>query len=151
MTTPVRDARRAVQLAPGSADTAEFASFVLASSGFPEEAVALSERAIALSPHHPAVYLGVLGNAYRLSGRLDEAIASFNAYNARSPGFGLVDIVIVHQQAGRPEEARQTARRLLAARPDFTIASWRKTQFRRDRAGLEADEAALRAAELPTG
>ena len=38
----------------------------------------------------------------------------------------------------------------MAARPEFTIADWRKTQFiRRDAARVEADAAALRAAGLP--
>ena len=147
----VRDARRAVELAPGSADAAEFASFVLAPSGLPEEAVTQSKKAIDLSPNHPAVYLGSLGNAYHLSGQIEEAIAAFEAYNARSPGFGLVDLVIIHQQNGRPAEAKNTAKRLISVRPDFTISSWRKTQFRRDQVRLEADIAALRAAELPMG
>ena len=52
----------------------------------------------------------------------------------------------------RPEEAKRTAARLMAARPQFTIAGWRKTQFiRRDAARVETDAAALRAAGLPTG
>ena len=52
----------------------------------------------------------------------------------------------------QPEEAKRTAARLMAARPEFTIAGWRKTQFiRRDAARVEADAAALRAAGLPTG
>jgi hypothetical protein len=38
----------------------------------------------------------------------------------------------------------------MAARPNFTIAAWLKTQFiRRDAARVEADAAALRAAGLP--
>ncbi len=144
-------ARRAVELAPGSADAAELASFVLAPSGFPEEAVALSKKAMALNPSYPAVYLGTFANACHLSGRIEEAIAAFKAYGARSPGFGLLDLVIIYQQNGRPEEARETAKRLLAARPDFTIESWTKTQFRRDEARLDADVASLRAAGLPMG
>jgi hypothetical protein len=36
----VADARRAVKLAPGSADVADLAGFVLAPSGYPEGAVA---------------------------------------------------------------------------------------------------------------
>ena len=40
----------------------------------------------------------------------------------------------------RPEEAKRTAARLMAARPQFTIAGWRKTQFiRRDAARVETD------------
>lgn len=147
----VEAARRAVALAPSAADIAEFASFVLTPSGFPEEAAIQSEKAIALNPNHPAVYLGQLGNAYHLSGRIEEAIVAFKAYGARSPGFGLVDLVIIYQRNGRPDDARETAKRLLAARPGLTVASWRKTQFRRDKGRLEADIGALLAAGLPAG
>ena len=143
----VAHARRALRLAPGSADVATFACFVL-TPGFPEEAVALGERAMTLSPHYPAYYLGHLGNAYRLSGRTEEAIAAFKAYDARSPGFGLV---IAYQQSGRPGEAMQTAERLLTARRDFTISYWVNTQFHRDAAQLAAEIEALRAAGLPVG
>ena len=73
----VAAAREAVKLAPGAADTAELASHVLAASGFPEEAVLMSEKAMTLSPNYPAVHLGTLGNAYRLSGRTEQAIAAF--------------------------------------------------------------------------
>ncbi|MGD0533806.1 MAG: tetratricopeptide repeat protein [Methyloceanibacter sp.] len=144
----VVDAKRSVQLAPGSADVAELASFVLASSGFPEEAVILIENAMALSPNYPPVYLGILGNAYRLSGRIEEAIAAFKVYDARHPGFGLTDLVIAYQENGQADEAKQTAQRLLAVRRNFTITSWLKTQFRRDTARLDADIAALRVAGL---
>jgi adenylate cyclase len=148
----VADARRAVELAPGSADVADLACFVLAPSGYPEEAAAQTEKAMALSPNYPAVYLGNLGNAYRLSGRTEQAIAAFKAYHARSPGFGLTDLVIIYQVIGQPEEARRYAEQLLAARPNFTIAAWLTTQFiRRDTAGVEVDTAALRAVGLPMG
>jgi len=147
----VVNAKRSVQLAPGSADVGELASFVLASSGHPEEALILIEKAMALNPNHPAVYFGILGNAYRLSGRIEEAIAAFKAYDARHPGFGLADLVIAYQQNGQANEAKQTAQRLLAVRRNFTITSWLKTQFRRDTARLDADIAALRVAGLPMG
>lgn len=148
----VAAARQAIGLASGAADTAEFASHVLAASGYPDEAVVLSEKAMTLNPNYPAVYLGTLGNAYRLSGRADLAIDAFKAYHARNPGFGLTDMVIAYQQTDRPEEAKRTADQLLAARPNFTVAAWLKTQFsRRDMAQVEADAAALRAAGLSPG
>jgi adenylate cyclase len=142
-------ARKSVELAPGSADAATFACFVLASSGFPEEAVVQIEKAMALSPNYPANYIGHLGHAYRLSGRFDEAISAFKAYDARNPGFGLTDLVIAYQQKKQPEAARQAAERLLAARRGFTIDAWANTQFRSDTAKLDADIAALHAAGLP--
>ncbi len=147
----VVNAKRSVQLAPGSADVGELASFVLASSGYPEEALILIEKAMALNPNYPAVYFGILGNACRLSGRIEKAIAAFKAYDARHPGFGLADLVIAYQENGQADEAKQTAQRLLAVRRNFTITSWLKTQFRRDTARLDADIAALRVAGLPMG
>ena len=148
----VADVRKAVQLAPGAADVLQFAGFVLTPSGYPEEAILLVQKAMTLNPNYPAAYLGVLGDAYRQSGRTDQAIAALEAYHARNPGFGLTDVVIAYQEKSQLEEARRTAERLMAARPEFTIAGWRKTQFiRRDAARVEADAAALRAAGLPTG
>jgi len=147
----VAAAKKAVKLAPGAADAAELASHVLAASGYPEDAVVLGEKAMSLSPSYPAMLLGTLGNAYRLSGRTEQAIAAFQAYHARNPGFGLTDLVIIYQQTGQPEKARRTAEQLLAARPNFTISEWFKTQFRRDAAQVEADKAALRDAGLPPG
>ena len=148
----VADARKAIQLAPGSALAADLASFVFVPSGYPEEGVLQSEKAIALSPHYPPAYLGTLGNAYRLAGRTEQAIATFKAYHARNPGFGLTDLVIIYQQIGQADEARRMVEQLMAARPNFTIGGWFKTQFiRRDTAQVEADREALRAAGLPMG
>ena len=148
-----RDARRAAQLVPGSADVANIVSFYLGTSGYPEEAIAHSKRAIALNPNYPALYLGNLGFAYRLAGYVDEAIAAFSAYDARIPGmgYGLSDLVILYGQSGRAKEAREAAKRLIAARPGFTIADWLKTQIIHDRSRLDADVEALRAAGLPAG
>ena len=106
---------------------------------------------MALSPNYPPVYLGILGNAYRLSGRIEEAIAAFKVYDARHPGFGLTDLVIAYQENGQADEAKQTAQRLLAVRRNFTINSWLKIQFLRDRARLDADIAALRVLDFRSG
>ena len=143
-------ARKAARLAPGSADAVTYACYVLAFAGHPKEAVAHGERAMTLSPHYPGYYLGSLGNAYRLAGRVEEAITAFKAYHARNPGFGLLDMVIAYQQTNQPEQAKATAQQLLSIRRDFTTDSWANEQsFRVDKAQLEADIAALRAAGLP--
>ena len=94
------------------------------------------------------MYLGILGNSYRLAGRFDEAIAAFESMNARSPGFGLVDLVIAYAENGQADKSKDAAVRLMAAHRDFTIASWQKIQFRRDKAQLDKETAALRAAGL---
>ena len=149
----VRDARRAAQLAPGSADVANLVSFYLGTAGHPDEAITHSKRAIALNPNYPALYLGNLGFAYRLAGHVEEAITAFSAYDARIPGmgYGLSDLVILYGQSGRRDEAREAAKRLLAARPGFTVADWLKTKIIRDPSRLDADVGALRTAGLPAG
>jgi len=144
-------ARNAVLRAPGGADILNLASFLLAPLGYPDEALVLARKSVALNPNHPPVYLGILGNAFRLSGQRADAIKAFETYNARSPGFGLADLVLTYQEDGQPDKAKDAASRLLAARPDFTIAGWIKTQFGNDKAQLDADAAALNAAGLPTG
>jgi adenylate cyclase len=145
----VSHARHSIELAPGSADAATFACFVLASAGFPQEAVPQIEKAMTLSPNYPANYLGHLGNAYRLSGRFDEAITAFQEFDLRNPGFGLTDLAIAYHQTDRSDLAQETAEKLLAARPNFTIEKWAQTQFRSDEVQLNADIVALRAAGLP--
>jgi adenylate cyclase len=142
-------ARKAVKLGPNLPDVLVFGAFVLACSGHAAEGIGQIERAITLSPNYQAWFLGVLGNAYRLAGRSEEAIMAFRAYHARSPGYGLADIVMVQEQAGRLEEARETAVQLAAARPTFTVTSWLRTQFRGDTEQMAADLASLRAAGVP--
>jgi len=144
-------ARRAAELAPGSADAVSMTCFVLAFAGYPAEAIPHGERALTLSPKAPGYYLGHLGNAYRLAGMNEKAIAAFKAYHARNPGFGLSDLVIIYQQAGQVDEARAAAAELLAIRPGFTVSDWARTQVRADAEGLQADIATLRAAGLPRG
>lgn len=141
--------RKAVKLGPNLTDVLSFGALILACSGRATEGIGLIERAFTLSPNYDALFLGVLGNAYRLSGRSDEAIVAFRAYHARNPGFGLADIVMIQEQSGRLEEARQTAIELLVARPSFTVMSWRRTQFRVDTVQVAADMASLRAAGVP--
>jgi adenylate cyclase len=142
-------ARKAIAYGPGSADNVQFASFVFANAGLAQEAVAQIEQAMKLSPICPPTYLGNLGNAYRLAGRYDEAIAAYEAYHKRSPGRGVTDLVIIYERLGQPAKAKAWAAQLLLAQPKFTVSSWMDTQFRKDTAGLEAEAAALRAAGLP--
>jgi adenylate cyclase len=78
-----------------------------------------------------------------------EALQAFRVYNARNPGFGLVDIVLVDVHADRPPEARRAAAELMAAEPAFTIQGWLATQLRSDTEQLARDVDSLRSAGLP--
>jgi adenylate cyclase len=142
--------RRALEFAPGSADIAVAAGWVLLATGHAEEAVVELERAMKLNPNSPPVYyLTFLGNAYRLTRRHDEAIAILEEFHSRAPPNGIRDLVLAYERAGRHDEAKATAVRLLAMQPDFTIKGWIAGQFRNDTADFEADIAAWRAVGLP--
>lgn len=145
----VQEVRLAVSLAPGSVDIAAFGSAMLSLAGIHDEAIAQIEKAVRLSPILPANFLGIQGQAYRLGGRIEDAIRVFKAYSERSPGFGHADLAIIYQQTGREEEARAEIAKLRAARSNYTVTSFAAAQFRKDTAGLQADIAALRAAGLP--
>jgi adenylate cyclase len=142
-------ARRSLEFGPGAADAAAFASFVFANAGLDREAVVQIERAIVLCPMFPPFYLGHLGLAYRQAGRVDDAIAAFEAYDVASPGRGVTDLAILHHRRGDVEAAKAWAARLLAAFPEFSLGAWRETQFRDDPDAIEADLGSLRALGLP--
>jgi adenylate cyclase len=144
-----RLARKAVELAPGSAEIAVHACWIFSATGRAREAVAERERAMKLNPIPPPVYFGLLGNAYRLAGRIDDAIATLEKLHELAPEIGGRDLVIAYERAGRHQEARGAAARLLAAQPEFTVIGWIDSQFRSDTSEFEADVAALRAAGLP--
>jgi adenylate cyclase len=142
--------RKALELAPGSADMAVVAGWVLSATGHPREATVEMERAMKLNPQCPPLYyLPFLGNAYRLAGRTEEAIAVLEEFYARAPNIGLRDLVLAYERAGQHEKAKGAAARLLVAQPDFTIRSWIDIQFRSDMMEFEADIAALRTVGLP--
>ena len=69
----------------------------------------------------PGWYCGVLGHAYRYAGRYDDAISVLSEYNKRSPGSGLVDLVLTQAERGAIDDARKSAAALLVARPTFTV------------------------------
>jgi adenylate cyclase len=138
-------ARRAAKLGFNLPDVLVFSGFVLTCCGHAEEAIGPIMKALPLNgPNHQPWHFGVLGNAFRLAGRSEEAMAAFQAYHARSPGFGLADIVMIEEQAGRLDEARRIATELAVLRPTFSVAYWLRTQFRVDKEQMAADLRSLR-------
>ena len=69
---------RAVALAPNDPDVLDAAAQILIQAGFGAEAQALSERAVGLDPL-VALYRNNYANTFRVTGRLQDAIAQFRA------------------------------------------------------------------------
>jgi tetratricopeptide (TPR) repeat protein len=136
-------ALNAVQIAPGAAEILNLASFLLAPLGYPHEALVLSRKSVALNPNYPAVYLGILGNACRLSGQLADAIEAFEAYNARSPASVLLtgDHVsrqwATRQSKGRGKSPSRGAPRFHHRRLEENAVWQRQSAARHGRGGAQ--------------
>ena len=141
--------KRAVELSPDHADLRALYALALTFAERPDEAVREMETAMRLNPLDPGWYFGVLGHAYRYAGRLEDALSILFQYNRQSPGFGLVDIILTYADMGDAERAGSYAKALLAARPEFTVADWERTQNCADARRLAKDRQSLIDAELP--
>lgn len=142
-------ARRALGLAPHSPAVASVSAVALCAAGAEEEAVAALDRAVAASPFFPSI-LGVpLARAYRVGGKLAEAIRVLEDLDRDQPKFDCRELVLAYMQAGQQEDAVNAATRLLMREPGFTVSGWLTTQHRIDKDAIRRDADALRAVGLP--
>ena len=104
--------RKALELAPGSAEVLRAASQLARIQGQTGDAVTLGERAVELDPLSPTTHV-TLGNAYRAVRRPREAEASYRTVLEIAPTrpvvHGLIALALVDQ--GRLVEARTEASR----------------------------------------
>lgn len=142
-------ARQAVRLAPHSPAVTAVCGVALCAAGAEDEAVTAIDRALAASPFFPSI-LGVpLARAYRMGGKLSDAIRVLEDLDRDQPKFDCRELVLAYMQAGRVEDAANAATRLLMREPSFTISGWLATQHRIDKEAVRRDEEALRAVGLP--
>jgi TolB-like protein/class 3 adenylate cyclase len=137
---------------PNSADAQARLGLTLIQSGKPEEAISRFKIAMRLSPQYPVWYLGRLGDAYRLSGQTDEAIAAFRGVIKRRPDdilHGRVRLVTTLATVGRLAEARSEAGQILKIDPSFRVADYMKTRLYRDTSERDQMRDALLLAGLP--
>ncbi len=91
--------------------------------GRPEEALELARKAMRRNPYFAPSYFYTPGNAHRLMGNYDEAIAALKAWYDGDPKSvpALVQLTSVYAEAGRMEEARAMAKKLLKRAPKFSL------------------------------
>jgi adenylate cyclase len=142
--------RKAISLNPNAAGNVASLAITMFFSGEPEEALELTRRAMRLNPNYPMWYLFSMEEAYRLTGRYDEAIETIKEEIRRLDHFfGRTRLALTYAQAGRDEEARAEIARVLKAKPDMTLKIWANAQFYKDPSQLERDLADLRRVGLP--
>jgi adenylate cyclase len=141
----IKLAETAGQLGPNSADIAAGLADLYNLAGRPEEALTTIRRAMRLSPRYPSYYLSVLGHAYRLSQRFDEALAAYQLYLKMEPENRRVrpNLAIIYVQLGREADARAQAAEVLRRNPRFSLQRWAQATPYKNAEDLERDLDAL--------
>jgi tetratricopeptide (TPR) repeat protein len=92
----------------------------------------------------------VLGWAYRLTGRHEEAVVALKQALVRSPNFlfAHLQLAATYSELGREEEARAEAVEILRISPNFSLEALRRMSAQKDDVITERTLAALRKAGL---
>jgi len=146
-------AEKLIALAPENADSYALMALILNSVGRPEEAIEMVEKALQLNPAVPAWYLNTLANAFALSGRQAEAVATYKRVFERSLSHkdalqAHLNLAILYVDLGQEKAARGEAGEILNLAPHFSIEVWGQRAPNKDRAQIERAMAALRKAGL---
>jgi TolB-like protein/class 3 adenylate cyclase/Tfp pilus assembly protein PilF len=123
---------------------------ILNFSGRPAEALGAMEKAMRLNPRYPPFYLRIVGTAYYLSGRYEEAVEAYKRVLTRNPNWLLthVNLALLYSELGREQEARAEVAEVLRLSPNFSLEGVRRTWPYKDPAVTERMLAALRKAGL---
>ena len=142
----IAQAERAVALAPNKADSYETLAEVLAWSGRADEAIEYIKQAMRLDPQYPFFYLWTLGHAYYLTGRSDEAIATFRKVLARNPNFvpAHAFLAVLYRERGLEQDARSEWAAAERLSPQASVESLRQRMPYKNEKDLERVLAAIR-------
>ncbi len=145
----IAKAEQAVELSPNSAYTVFNLGWILRCAGRPEEGIPLLKKAVRLEAIPHAIEFDVLGRAYFLSGRYEEAIAAYRKAVDVDPDFldAHVGLASTYATLGREEEARTEGAEILRIEPSFSIKKY--AQYMQFQIGIEPEIEGLRKARLP--
>ncbi len=121
------------------------------SVGRPQEALELIKKAMRRNPYFNSMYFFILGNAHRLMGNYDEAIAALEARRDSNPNTlsPLVMLAATYAEAGRMDEARATVKDSVKRFPKYSLKRPMRVLRYKDPADKERIIANLRKAGVP--
>ena len=130
---------RAVSLNPNASGAHAHYGGALRRVVRPDEAIASYKKAIRLNPIPPSFYLANLGRSYRMVGRYEDAIATYNKTLDRAPDNLLAHagLTATYSLAGRLDEARAQAADVLRVQPKFSAERYAKKWPYKDKAESE--------------
>ena len=146
----IAERKRSVSLNPNNADAIAGLGEAFIYNGQLEEGITLIEKAIRLNPHHHAYYFFVLGSAFALQGRFDEAEELLKRTLIRNPDFFYAHILlaIIYIETGSLNQASTEIEEALKKNPDLSIAFLKETNPFKDQEINAQMEEGLRKAGL---
>ena len=137
LTAAIDSGRRAVELAPSSAEAHHAASRALLAADRWGEARASGERAVELQPGLAEAWLD-LARIHALSGHLDEAVRAQRRVSELEPASAQLeaDRAVVLRLLGAPEAAARAAERALGLEPFEAAARWVEARLALERGEL---------------
>ena len=124
----IREAERTISLAPNLADGHEALGNALHYSGRSEEALACFDRAMALNPYYPDLWLHFQAQAMFQLGRYEDAVASLKRRLVRNPDTDVSRVLLAasYGHLGRFDEARVEWQEVFRINPDYSLEYRRK-------------------------
>ncbi len=121
--TAIREAERAISLAPNLADGHEALGNMLHYSGRSEEALACFDRAMALNPYYPDLWLHFQAQAMFQLGRYEDAVASLKRRIVRNPDTDISRVLLgaCYGHLGRFDEARVEWQEVFRINPNYSL------------------------------
>jgi adenylate cyclase len=125
----IAEAERAVTLEPNSVDAHTQLGINLAWAGRPAEAIPILQKAMRLSPIPPHLCLHALAMCILAAGRFEESIALFRRIVQKEPNqlTSQLGLVLALMAAGKEDEARAEAAKVLRIDPRFSLEQYAKT------------------------
>jgi adenylate cyclase len=125
----IAEAERAVALEPNSADAHTQLGINLAWAGRPAEAIPILQKAMRLSPIPPHLCLHALAMCILSTGQFEESIALFRRIVQKEPNqlTSQLGLILALMAAGKEDEARAEAAKILRIDPQFSLEQYAKT------------------------
>jgi len=146
----IAEGERAVALNPNGALAFIWLAGMVGVSGRWEESVMYAKQSIRLSPFPGPLQYDVLGRAYFMTGKYDEAILILKKAVQINPDFLPAHIFLAacYSSMGRDAEAKASAKEVLRINPKFTFESYAKRLTYKNQADIECEMTALKKAGL---
>ncbi len=143
-------AKRLIALAPNLAEGHENLGYALYYSGKPEDALRCFDKAMALNPYYPDVYLHFQAQAMFQLRRYEQAIGILRRRLVRNPSTDVSRVLLAasYGHLGRFEEARREWQEVFRVNPQYSLEHRRKVLPYKDPNDFELIVDGLRKAGL---